>query len=170
MQNEIWKDVPNYEGKYQVSNLGNVKSLSRKQYNSRGFFISKERILKLNKDKDGYNYVNICCNSKATKCKIHQLVAIAFLNHKPCGLSVIVDHINNIKTDNRVENLQLIGQRQNASKDRKNKTSKYTGVCWYGITNKWLVTIYKNGKSKHLGYFTNEEDANQSYIKAKEGI
>jgi hypothetical protein len=150
---EIWKDVPNYEGIYQVSNLGNVKSLK----------FGKEKTLKKRSDKDGYLLFNLSKNGICKTNKAHKLVAIAFLNHKQCGYKVIVDHINNIKTDNRVENLQLITVRQNCSKDRKNKTSKYTGVIYYKNTNKWRAQISINGKLKYLGDFKNEYDAHLAY-------
>lgn len=73
MKNEIWKDIPEYENRCQVSNFGRVKSLLT------------NKILKPNND--GYNrlYVSIYRNKKSKSIKIHKLVAIAFLNHKPCG-------------------------------------------------------------------------------------
>jgi hypothetical protein len=85
------------------------------------------------------------------------LVAMAFLNHKPDGThKIVVDHINNNKLDNRVVNLQLISQRENLSKDRKDGTSKYVGVCWKKSRNKWQVDIKIDGKRKYLGLFTDE--------------
>jgi ribosomal protein L15E len=72
---------------------------------------------------------------------------MAFLNHTPCGYKIVVDHIdNNIKTDNRLENLQLITQRENVSKDIKNTSSKYIGVCWHKKAKKWRSSIQINGK------------------------
>ena len=61
-------------------------------------------------------------------------------------------------------NLQRTNQRVNASKDKKGGTSKYIGVSWYKITNKWVSKIEINGKIKHLGYFTDEKEAAQAYI------
>jgi hypothetical protein len=92
---------------------------------------------------------------------------MAFLNHKPDGTNkIVVDHINNIKTDNRLVNLQLISQRENTSKDKKNGTSQYTGVCWKKSKNKFEAQININNKYKYLGLFTDEYEAHLAYEKA----
>ena len=165
MQQEIWKDIPNYEGYYQVSNLGRVKSLSREILNQGKFpFISKEKILKERISKNGYNMIYLCKNGKLRNISVHIMVAMAFLNHIPDGTNKIcVDHINNNSLDNRLENLQLITQRENSSKDKKNKTSKYTGVCWDKKRNKWKGYIEINKERKYLGYFTDEYEAHLAY-------
>jgi hypothetical protein len=99
--------------------------------------------------------------------KVHTLVAMVFLNHKPDGTNKIcVDHINNIKTDNRLVNLQLITNRENTSKDKKDGTSKYVGVCWQKSKNKWMAQINIDDKKKYLGYFTDEHEAHLVYQKA----
>jgi hypothetical protein len=161
---EIWKDVIDYEGHYKVSNLGRVKSLSREVFKKGKYpFICKERILKLGMDKKGYYQVNLCKNGKVKTYKPHKLVAINFLSHKPCGMKIVVDHINNDRLDNRVQNLQLITNRENSSKDRINGTSKYVGVCWCKIKKKWVTRFKINGKNYHLGYFTDELEASEAY-------
>ena len=96
---------------------------------------------------------------------MHQIVAIAFLNHTPNGLKAVVDHIDNNPLNNELGNLQIITHRKNLSKDKKG-SSKYTGVCWYESRKKWIAGIRVNGKKKHLGYFTNEEEAAEAYQKA----
>jgi hypothetical protein len=164
---EIFKDIPEYEGFYQISNLGNVKSLSR-NYLNKGKYnsISKEKILKHCKDTCGYYFVGLCKNGKVKNFTIHKLVAMAFLGHVPDGTNkIVVDHINNIKTDNRLENLQLLSNRENCSKDRKVASSQYVGVYLNNKNNKWRSRIQINGKSIHLGYFSNELDAYQAYQK-----
>ena len=154
---EIFKDIPNYEGHYQVSNLGNVKS----------FKWGKEKKLRPLLNKYGYLYVDICKYSKKKKIKIHSLVAMTFLNHKPNGTNeIVVDHINNIKTDNRLENLQLITNRENTSKDQRKSSSKFTGVSWKKSRNKWQACITINGKLKYLGLFTCELKAALAYQNA----
>jgi len=152
---EVWKDVVGYDGLYQISNLGRVKSYNR----------NRERILKANVGTSGYYYLNLYMYEKQKKVMIHQLVAESFLDHSPSGHKIIVDHINHNKLDNRVENLQLITQRENLSKDkfRKNFTSKYTGVSWYKTSKKWRAAIQINGKEKRLGLFTNELEAANAY-------
>lgn len=165
---EIWKDIPDYEGLYQVSNLGNVKSLSRIILRHGKYpFLSKELILKAGIYKTGYRYVILQNKRNMKSFTIHCLVAKAFLNHKPDGTrKIVIDHINNIKWDNRLENLQLITHRQNTSKDKKNTSSKYTGVSFDKEKNKWKSCININKKLKHLGYFKNEYDAHLEYQKA----
>lgn len=161
---EIWKDIPNYEGTYQVSNLGRVKSLERiiKGKND-SFKLIKEKIRKNCNDGKGYLSIIICLNYKIKRFNIHQLVAMAFLGHEPCGHKLVVDHINGIKTDNRVENLQIITQRENLSKDKKGYTSKYTGVSWAKNINKWVSQIEINGIKMCLGNFNTELEAHLVY-------
>ena len=150
---EIFKDIPNYEGMYQISDLGRLKSLK----------FNKERILKPAVCVNGYLFVVLCREGKLKTIKVHKLVAMAFLNHTPDRYNgLIVDHINCDKLNNRLSNLQLINQRENTSKDRKG-TSKYTGVSWYKTSNKWISQIIINGKKKHLGYFKCELEASAAY-------
>ena len=106
---EVWKDIPNYEGYYQVSNLGRVKSLSRKIESNRGFFVSKEKILKQSKDQKGYFRVKLYFNSGKKTMKVHRLVMIAFVGK----LNLEVNHINGLKEDNRLANLEYVTTRQN---------------------------------------------------------
>ena len=101
---EIWKDIKGYEGLYQVSNLGRVKSLSIYRKNSVCEYYSKEKILKPLKDKGGYLNVRLWKNKKGKTIKIHRLVACNFLENTENKRDV--NHINGIKTDNGVENLE----------------------------------------------------------------
>lgn len=169
-ENEIWKDVPNYEGYYQVSDLGRVKSLSRKIWNGKTYRTYEGIILKQLIGTTGYYFVNLSKNSKSKKTKVHQLISIAFLNHKPCGYKMVIDHINNNRLDNRLKNLQLITHRENSSKDRKNKTSKYIGVSWIKSRNKWNSQIVLNKKLNYLGAFNTEEEASEAYQNALKSI
>lgn len=151
MKNEIWKDVIGYEGIYQVSNLGRVKSL---KYN-------KERIFKPALSGRGYSQVNLTKNNKSITRAVHKLVAMAFLNHIPCGMKLVVDHINNNQLDNRVENLHIVTQRENSHKTQSKYSSTYKGVS--KSNTKWISTIYINGKKLYLGRFVNEQEASQAY-------
>jgi hypothetical protein len=162
---EQWKDIPNYVGYYQASDLGRVKSLKRlvKRKNNSDLTV-KEKILNLNYEKDFYYRITASKNGNKTETlKVHQLVAIIFLGHVPCGNKTHVDHINNIKTDNRVENLQIISNRENATKDRINK-SGYTGVV--SSKKRFRVGIGINKESIYLGTFDTKEEANNQYLKA----
>lgn len=170
-QKEIWKDVPNYEGYYQVSNLGRVKSVKRIVHRSDGKIQTfKEKILKLANDSHGYLIVNLCKVGNQKVKKVHKLVAMAFLGHNPNGFNEIVDHIDNNQFNNRLDNLQLTTVRHNSSKDKKWGTSKYTGVSWYKRDEKWAAGIMINGKSKNLGTFDTELEAHQAYQNALNNI
>ena len=94
---EIWKPVRNYEGLYEVSNLGRVKSLN---YNRTG----KERIMKGLDNGHGYLFVQLCKDGKVENCRINRLVAMAFLPN-PDNLPE-VNHKDKIRTNNKVENLE----------------------------------------------------------------
>lgn len=164
---EIWKDVPNYEGFYKVSNLGRVKSLDRTITRKNGRKIHvKEKILKQTISNVGYFLVRLCKNGDEKNFQVHQLVAMAFLGYIPNGtMKIVIDHIDNNPLNNLLSNLQVTTARNNVSKDRKNKTSKYTGVCWEKQTKKWKASIRLNGKYKTIGRFTSEEEAFKSYKK-----
>lgn len=102
---EQWKDVAGYEGVYQVSSEGRVKSLARRiQFHDGRHRDVKERILSPVTDKDGYLLVGLNKNGKSQTVKIHRLVATAFIEN-PSGKPV-VNHLNEIKSDNRASNLE----------------------------------------------------------------
>lgn len=95
--NEEWKDIKGYEGHYQVSNYGRIKSFAI----NKGMYV---KILKYVPDKDGYNRIGIYNKGKMKNFSVHRLVAKAFI-YNPNNYPV-VNHINGIKTDNRVNNLE----------------------------------------------------------------
>ena len=91
---------------------------------------------------------------------------MAFLNHEPCGMKIVVDHINyNIK-DNRLVNLRLITNRENTSHRKKKGSSKYTGVCWHKQNLNWVAYIQVKGKNISLGSYKTEYEAHLAYQKA----
>lgn len=104
---EIWKDVKGYEGYYQVSNLGRVKSIERVIQKCRyGTRHLSERIRKTFTDKDGYLFVTFSHNNVRKTVAIHRLVAITFIP-KPKGTSQ-VHHLDGNKANNCVDNLKWI--------------------------------------------------------------
>lgn len=105
---ELWKDIPSYEGLYQISNLGRVKSLSKfhkisKDYSSIGYW-SKERILKNIEDKQKYFMVKLSKNGKLKNYRVHRLVAQLFVEN-PNNLSQ-VNHKDGNKHNNCFNNLE----------------------------------------------------------------
>jgi len=163
MEKEIWKTIKGYPD-YEVSSFGGVKSLGRLilKYGKKPF-LYKERILKPVVISGGYLAVNLYSNGVVKMRTIHQLVAEAFLNHKPNGHKLVVNHINFNKADNRVKNIEIITQRENTNQKHIKSSSKYTGVTWYKTGKKWVAKIHINGKDRHLGYFTNELEASKAY-------
>jgi hypothetical protein len=158
---EIWKNVPEYPD-YHVSNLGRVKSLK----------FGKERMLKPILMPQGYYQIKFSKNGKVKRYTIHSLVVVTFMNHVPNKYETVVDHINSIKTDNRLENLRLVTHRENITFGnlKKETSSKYTGVYWSKQNKKWMARIGINGKQNYLGYFTSEIEAAQAYQKALKSL
>lgn len=150
---EIWKSVKGYEGLYDVSNLGNVISLR----------FNKKKVLKQQINGGGYFHVILCFKRDMKTRTVHQLVAESFLNFTQNGHNLVVNHKNFIKTDNRVENLEIVTQRENANKKHIKSYSKYTGVTWHKNNKKWISQIVINGKLNFLGVFTNEIEASNAY-------
>lgn len=114
---EIWKDIDGYEGLYQISDLGKIKSLQRwkPNHNQTGFTgtfkLLEEKILKPKVDRKGYLFVELHKNGKSKHYKVHRLVAKAFIpnpDNKPQ-----VNHINGNKTDNKKENLEYCTNYEN---------------------------------------------------------
>jgi len=164
---EVWKDIPGYECLYQVSSLGNVKSLPKEWVSGNGVVKKHEgKILKGSASSSGYMMVGLYFYGNRKSYQIHQLVAMAFLNHIPNCFELVIDHINDNPLDNRVENLQIVSQRFNAYKTQGKHSSKFKGVCWHKKGNKWVAQITINGKRKHLGLFNCELAASHAYQKA----
>ena len=111
---EEWKDIEGYEGLYQVSNLGRVKSLNY-------LHTGKEQILKNRLQNNNYLFVYLCKNSIKKNCSVHRLVAKAFLenpNNYPC-----VNHIDEDKTNNNINNLEWCTHKHNINHGTHNQRS-----------------------------------------------
>ena len=159
-QKEVWRSIPNYEGIYEASNFGRVRRLARVNLYGRKL---KGMVVKGSVLKSGYLTVNMSKNGKKKTTYVHKIIAVSFLNHTSCGYKVVVDHIDNNKLNNNADNLQLISQRENASKDSSNKTG-FLGVLKNGDMFQSRIRI--NGRITNLGTFNTPELANKAYLKA----
>lgn len=146
---EIWKDIKGYEGLYQVSNLGRVKSLERKTRFDNQTKIIQTSFLSNRIGKRGYVVVSLFKNNKGKTIPIHRLIADAFIpnpENKPC-----IDHINTIRTDNRIENLHWVTSKENSNNPltlAKNKSN---------CERMWLNGAFDNRNNIHyrkVGQYT----------------
>ena len=112
MREEEWRDVVGYEGLYQVSSKGRVKSLNYRR-------TGKEKVLKLGKDNNGYLTVGLHKEGKVKWCTVHRLVATAFIPN--IENLPEVNHIDECKTNSNVENLEWCTREYNISYGTKNK-------------------------------------------------
>ena len=109
---EAWEDIPGYEGRYQVSSLGRVKSLTRRVHcgkNGAGVRLIPERILRAGRRADGH--LSVVLGHKQPGSQVHQLVLLAFVGPPEPGQEV--RHINGDPTDNRLCNLQYGSRTEN---------------------------------------------------------
>jgi len=132
------------------------------------FSFKSNKKLKTPLNSDGYAGVKLFNSNGGKSFKVHQLVAMMFLDHVSTGQNRgrVIDHINGDRSDNRLENLQIVTPRENRIKSNHNEntSSKYLGVCFDKSRGKWLSSIKINGKQKFLGRFDNELDAYNAYI------
>jgi hypothetical protein len=175
---EIWVPILGLENQYEVSNFGNVKSISRtinvKRKKGQNIRPIKERILNqflVGKKNNDYFAVKLCVNGRCKTFKVHILMAVSFMYDQYLELVIssnenyLIDHKNEIKTDNRLENLQIITHRQNITKAIIHKNpNKMIGTT--KINNKFASRIFTNGVQHHLGVYDTELEAHKAYLKA----
>ena len=147
MFREVWKPIPGYEGLFAVSNLGEVKSLNYRR-------TGKEQILKPGKDRKGYLFVGLFKDRKQKLFKVHRLVWIAFNGPIPEGMQV--NHINEDKQDNRLENLNLMTPSENnnwGTRNRRSAKSRSKKVEQFRLDGTHICTWFSViGIERELGY------------------
>jgi hypothetical protein len=138
---EIWKDVKGFEGLYQVSNIGNVKRFI-------GKIIPKERLIGRIVDRDGYSRRTLCKNGLSKQMTEHRIVAIAFIKN-PKNKETI-NHINGIKSDNRVENLEWNTHKENQEHAVRTGLKDQKGIKHHKckLTEEQVLEIRKIGFSQ----------------------
>lgn len=136
METEIWKDVKDYEGFYQISSYGNIRSLNKRVIiNNKECIIDRIKLLKKRKCKQGYEIITITYNKKVKCFKIHRLVAQAFLeniNNKRC-----VNHKDFNKSNNNIINLEWVTNKENTKH-------------FYEFGNPYNRNGKNNGRSKKI--------------------
>lgn len=151
---EVFKDIPNFEGLYMVSNLGRVKSLTKKLGNR----TRKEVILKHRcSSSRPYKLITLSKKGVLKTFTVHSLIAEAFLNYKRGG-KMVIDHIDNNPENNNLKNLQIITKSQNSIKNKKPRgSSKYLGVT------KRFKKFRATFRGNYLGTFKTEKVAAAVY-------
>ena len=175
METELWKDIRGFEGIYQVSNLGRVKSLERSVFIGRNTRYIPEKILKPQKKllkytdpTNTYLQVKLRNRGKDRDANIHTLVWDAFGDGRKANNCLQVDHIDMNKSNNDIQNLRLLSARENTIRRVMSKRrSKYAGVNYRKKKNKWEAIININKKSKCLGTFNSEIEAALCYDKKR---
>jgi hypothetical protein len=157
---ENWIEIKGYNGKYLISDLGNVKTKHKNGTET----IKKGYISKTNR----YYKIGLYSNGKTKTYEVHKLVAMCFLNHTPNGLKLVVDHKDNNKLNNKVCNLQIVTQRLNTQKNRINKNN-ILGIK-KKPSSKFEASIKINGKKIYLGLFETDLKAGAIYQKANNNL
>lgn len=117
---EEWRPIPGYEGLYEASNLGKIRSIDREiRHSKNGTLTLKGRVLKLGIDKDGYLQVQLNKNGRGKTFRVHRLVWMAFNGAIPENMQV--NHVDEDKSNNRLENMNLMTCKENINFATRNQ-------------------------------------------------
>lgn len=163
---EKWKDVVGYEGHYQISNFGRVKSVDRIETNVNGVSRKLKGSLKSTyTDRTGYVLVTLSKDGENKVYPLHRLVAQAFIPN-PDNLDE-VNHKDRNRKNNSLSNLQWCTSRENThhARTKMKSSSRYVGVSFdkQNQQKPWLSRITINGKTKFLGRYETEDLAYDAY-------
>ena len=158
MDNEIWRDIEGFEGRYQVSNMGRIKSLER--VDSLGRRVN-ERILSPGKDGKGYLFVILCKGGERKRYFIHRLCLMTFNPH-PDMENLQVNHIDENKTNNHLSNLEWTTCKENINHGTRNDRvaemntngKKSIPIVQLTIEGKF-IKAWKSSRDAERGGFTN---------------
>lgn len=139
---ENWKDIEGYEGRYQVSNMGRVRSLSRKVLFGNQTRMVSGKILKLKRKNNGYLYIQLRIDLKERDFHVHRLVARYFVEGYQEGLDV--NHIDGDKTNNSASNLEWCTRKQNIIHSVYELGNKKKGRPVQSIDKDGKVTEYES--------------------------
>lgn len=146
---EIWKYIKGYENLYQISNLGRVKSMGNGNSSN-----SKERILKPTTNNKGYLYIGLCKDGKVKYYLVHRLVANSFIDN-PDNYNE-VNHINEDKTDNRVNNLEWCSREYNINYGSRIERARNSNIN-HPSTSKPIYSVNKT--TNEIIYYQSINDA-----------
>tara|TARA_R110002167_G_C12282805_1_gene615299 strand:+ start:69 stop:593 length:525 start_codon:yes stop_codon:yes gene_type:complete len=152
---EIFKDIPKWEGIYQVSNLGNVKSLARK-------WSPRESTLTPAVSHDKYLKVDLKANGKREQVEVNRLVALAFLDSNYVAKGLVCDHKDRDRQNNDLSNLRVVTKRENSQNTCNSKN--LIGASKRPTSDRWASAIQINGKTRHIGDFDTAEEASTAYF------
>ena len=158
---ELWLPVPDFEGYYEVSNLGRIKSLSRIVHVTNR--VLKEKFNSMHLKRDGYHSVLLRKPGVKKTIQLHRIVAKAFIKN-PDNKDA-VNHIDGNKLNNCVNNLEWVSNRENSCHYYSNINSGTpVGVHYRKERNKYCAHIHVNKKKVWLGQYDTKEQAYEARV------